>query len=305
MAGRLDWESDGADWPNRSASRFVEAGGLTWHVQVAGDGPAVLLLHGTGASTHSWSGMLPLVAAEFTAVSPDLPGHAFTSIPDSAGLSLPGMARAVAALMDAMAIRPAVLVGHSAGAAIAIRMALDGLVAPRAIVSINGALLPPQGVVGPFFSPIAKLLALNPLVPRVFAWQARTSGAVDRLLAQTGSTVAADSAAIYRLLMRTPGHVAGALGMMANWDLGALLDELPALKVPLTLVVGGEDDMVPPENAFQIRRLVGSASVVYLRGLGHLAHEEDPARIAEIVHRVAVLTALGASDDEPAGEPEP
>ncbi|NBQ74895.1 MAG: alpha/beta hydrolase, partial [Acetobacteraceae bacterium] len=56
------WEKDGRDWPNRTASRFVEAGGLNWHVQLMGQGPCLLLLHGTAAATHSWRDLAPLLA---------------------------------------------------------------------------------------------------------------------------------------------------------------------------------------------------------------------------------------------------
>ena len=63
MGYYLDWATDGADWPNREASRFVEAAGLRWHVQVMGAGPVLLLLHGTGASTHSWRDVMPKLAA--------------------------------------------------------------------------------------------------------------------------------------------------------------------------------------------------------------------------------------------------
>jgi len=49
MSNHLSWERDGRDWPNRAFSRFIEAGGLRWHVQVMGQGPVALLLHGTGA----------------------------------------------------------------------------------------------------------------------------------------------------------------------------------------------------------------------------------------------------------------
>ena len=50
MSRRLDWNSDGAKWPNRESSRFVRAGGLDWHVQVMGKGkgPVLLLLHQIG-----------------------------------------------------------------------------------------------------------------------------------------------------------------------------------------------------------------------------------------------------------------
>ena len=61
---RPDWDRDGRDWPHRAASRFVDAAGLRWHLQEFGapQAPGLLLLHGTGAATHSWRGLAPLLA---------------------------------------------------------------------------------------------------------------------------------------------------------------------------------------------------------------------------------------------------
>ena len=110
---RPDWARDGADWPHRAASRFVEAGGLTWHVQRMGpntaDAPPLLLLHGTGAATHSWRGLLPLLAADRDVIAPDLPGHGFTSARPSGFVSLPWMARAVGELLATLDVAPALL----------------------------------------------------------------------------------------------------------------------------------------------------------------------------------------------------
>jgi len=83
MIGKLVWERDGRDWPNRDASRFVRAGGLRWHVQKTGTGPVLLLVHGTGAATHSWRELAPLLARRFTVIAPDLPGPGFTQRPAS------------------------------------------------------------------------------------------------------------------------------------------------------------------------------------------------------------------------------
>ena len=96
---RLDFARDGADWPNRETSRFIEAGGLNWHVQVMGQGPDLLLLHGTGGATHSWRALAPLLAKHFHVVAPDLPGHGFTTARRAPDLSLPGMAASIAALI--------------------------------------------------------------------------------------------------------------------------------------------------------------------------------------------------------------
>ena len=290
-----DWEIEGRDWPNREASGFVEAGGLGWHVQRMGDGPVVLLLHGTGAATHSWRALAPLLARRFTVVAPDLPGHGFTGTPPARQLSLPGMADALGALMTALDLRPALGIGHSAGAAILIRMGLDGTIAPRGLVSLNGALLPMRGVAGPLFSQIARVLVTNPVAPRLFTWRAANPSAVTRLLEGTGSKIEPDGVALYRKLFRSPGHVSAALRMMANWDLRPLETELAGLAVPLVLVVGTEDRAIPPGDTQYLRRRIRTATVERLRGLGHLAHEERPDLVDRLATRFA--RSLGVLPD--------
>lgn len=282
MAPRLDWERDGADWPNRTASRFVRAGGVAWHVQVSGSGPTLLLLHGTGASTHSWRDLLPLLAKHFTVVAPDLPGHAFTARAGGDGMSLPGMGGLVTELLAALQLQPVLAAGHSAGAAIVARMALDGRIAPRNIASLNGAFLPFAGMLR-IFSPAAKFLASTSLAAQFAAARARDPGAVRRLLASTGSTIDARGAALYARLMRSPAHVAGALAMMASWDLDALPGELHRLELPVLLLAGTSDRTIAPTQATRVATLLPQASVTMLPGLGHLAHEEQPQDVATLL----------------------
>ena len=280
---RPQWERDGADWPNRPASRFVEASGLRWHIQEMGspDAPALLLLHGTGAATHSWAGLAPRLAERFRVVAPDLPGHGFTDPLPAGRLSLPGMASAVRDLLGHLSVDPAIVVGHSAGAAILARMCLDGLT-PRLLVALNGALTPFPGFASVLFPGLARALFLNPVTPRVFAWAADRP-AVERLIRGTGSRLDARSLELYRRLFRFPGHVAGALGMMANWDLAALDRTIDGLGLPLLLVVGGDDKAIAPETAFALADRLPGARVSLLRNLGHLAHEEAPDCVAKIV----------------------
>lgn len=296
MSGTLLWEIDGADWPNRGASRFVDAAGLRWHVQVAGSGPVVLLAHGTGASTHSWRDMLPKLAAKFTVVAPDLPGHGFTSAPPDDRLTLPGMAAAVSDLVKVLGIEPKLAVGHSAGAAILIRAVLDGGFKPAALISFNGALLPFGGLAGQIFSPLAKFLFVNPYVPGFFAWRAEDRAAVERLLKGTGSTIDETGIDLYARLFRSSAHVAATLGMMANWDLEPLRRDMPNLAVPLFLVAAANDRSIAPEAAFTVRDLVPGATVEYLRDVGHLGHEERPDLFLAVIEKAAaqygVITRL-------------
>lgn len=299
MHERLDWDRDGNDWPHREASQFVEAAQLRWHVQrwaCTADGggptPLILLLHGTGSSTHSWRGLAPLLTRHADVLSLDLPGHGFTGMPAggaaSPQLSLPGMAQAVSALLGALQVSPTLVIGHSAGAAVGVRMALDGLIAPRGIVGLNAALLPLSGLAGQLFSPVAKLMAGTAFVPRYFASRATQPSVVKRLIDSTGSTLDAEGTALYGRLVASPGHAAGALGMMANWDLDTLAERLPRLQTPLDLVVGTNDRTVPPSQADRVlARLPKNlrSSLTSLPGLGHLAHEEQPQLVADLVRQ--------------------
>jgi magnesium chelatase accessory protein len=283
----LSWERDGADWPNRELSRFVEAGRIRWHVQEAGEGPVILLLHGTGAATHSWRSLWPLLLSHGRLVAMDLPGHAFTSRPDD--LSLNGMASAVGTLVKALGVEPDVVIGHSAGAAVAARMTLDGLIKPRLLVGIGGALEPFPGPAAFLFPGFAKLLFLNPLAPQLFAMTAGMPGEAKRFLARsTGSRIDADTARFYGRLFGNRGHVGSTLGMMASWDLVPLERDLSRLSSDVLLLHGTEDKAVPPRVSEDVARRVVRGRAVLLPGLGHLPHEEDAVAVA-----TPLLEALG------------
>jgi magnesium chelatase accessory protein len=298
VTGRLVWGRDGGDWPNREHSRFVSAAGLRWHVQRMGTGPTLVLVHGTAASTHSWGVLMPHLAEHFSLVAMDLPGHGFSGPAPAYRLSLPGMARALDGLLGVLGVRPAVVVGHSAGAAILARMCLDGRLAPRALVSLNGAFLPFGGLAAHLFSPLAKLLARTGWIPWLISRQAARPGAIERLVRGTGSHLDADGMARYRSLVCSPGHVAATVAMLANWDLRALGRELAQLPVELYLVAAAGDRAVPPREARRIAAALGPrARLVSLPGYGHLAHEEDPievaGRIREIAARVGLVGTAG------------
>lgn len=287
MTNALVWERDGHDWPNREASRFVRASGLNWHVQEMGRGPVLLLLHGTGASTHSWRALMPLLAARFRVLAVDLPGHGFTQAPPRELLSLYGMSLAIHSLLRQLVTAPAIVLGHSAGAAIAVRMSIDGHIAPKVIVGANAALLPLRGIAGQLFSPFAKILARIPLVPRLFARRAFDRSMIESMLADTGSKLDRKGTDLYWRLAQSPDHIAAAFGMMAEWDLPCLEKRLHRLKTPLVLLAAAGDKTILPSDAVRVRALLPETIVVPIADLGHLAHEENPELIAGIVFEAA------------------
>jgi magnesium chelatase accessory protein len=289
---RAAFEAEGRDWPNRNFSRFVEAAGLDWHVQQMGQGPDLLLVHGTGASTHSWRDMAPLLATRFRVVVPDLPGHGFTATAPANESTLPGMARALSDLLQVLEVDPAIVVGHSAGAAVLVRMTLDGLIAPESMISINGALLPLTGIPRWIFAPLAKLLTQIPLVPRLAASRAARAGAVEKLIADTGSRLDRTGIDLYQRLVRKPDHVAGALSMMASWDLVPLARDLVKLRTPLQLLTASGDRTILPADAERVCALTACARIGSLGQLGHLAHEERPRIVAHEIIRFSVQAGV-------------
>ncbi|MBU0738241.1 MAG: alpha/beta fold hydrolase [Alphaproteobacteria bacterium] len=277
---RLNWETDGRNWPNRSASQFVKTNACDWHVQIAGQdtAPMILLLHGTGASSHSWRHLLPLLSARFRVVAPDLPGHGFTRPRGPTDLSLPGMVRALTELVSRLDRCPAVILGHSAGAAIAVTLAASKASAvPRHVIGINGAYLPIRG--NALFSPLAKALFANPFSASMFSLMSRVTPLGGNLLTATGSPIDEEGRALYRMLLASPAHVRGALGMMAAWDLSRFDATLQRLPFPMTLIAAKDDPMVPIENSSHAARQAPGSRLVLTDTGGHLLHECRPADV--------------------------
>jgi magnesium chelatase accessory protein len=290
MSRYPDWATDGKDWPNRDASRFLRAGGYEWHVQMMGSGPVCLLIHGTGAATHSWRDVMPLLAQHYTVVAMDLPGHGFTK---GSGKSptLEGMATSVAALLDELKLTPALVVGHSAGVAIAAQLLLDrNWQIP--LIGFTPALMPFPGLAAKIFPSLAKMLFTNPFVAIIFSRMAQSPGQTGKFLARaTGSKIDAAGAKYYTRLFSKSGHCDGAIRMMANWRLEGLGGRLGSLAAPVLLVSAARDAAIPKAAVVQAVALIPGCETLEMAALGHLAHEEDPAQAVKIITEFAKATA--------------
>jgi magnesium chelatase accessory protein len=296
-----DWSREGLKWPFRAASRFVSAAGLVWHVQqFSGDEqgaakPRMLLIHGTGASAHSWRHLIDHLSPHHELLAFDLPGHGFTSTPPGRDLSIKGMARLVQALLDRLGFKPDVIVGHSAGAVVGVELVLRGqMQAEVPIIALNGAFKPFEGLAAKLFPAAAKLIALNPLTIHGLSAGAQDQSRVEKLLQGTGSHIEPAGLAQYTALFASSGHVAAVLGMMARWDLGELAPRMARLQSPLALIVAEGDLAVPPSDAVEVQKLLPQTRVYPLAGLGHLAHEEDGQAVAKVI-----LQAAGGEKGKP------
>ncbi|MEQ8858877.1 MAG: alpha/beta fold hydrolase [Pseudomonadales bacterium] len=246
------------------------------HVTVTGTGPELLLLHGTAASGESWRHLLPALAQRCRVVVPDLPGHGRSADPGRHGYTPEAMTAALAAMLDVLQARPRLIVGHSAGAVLAASLLLDGAGDGAAMVAVAPAMLGFGGGRQTLFSGLAKLLAVNPLVPQLVAWRARDRQAVERLLRGIGADLNTGGVERYAALFRQPGHIAAVLKMMANWDLESLEQRLPQLGDRVLLITGGRDRAVPDAEIRRLQQRLPGAARVDVANAGHLVHEEKP-----------------------------
>ena len=276
----MDWEANRKSWPHAAHSRFVTVHGQTWHLQTFGKGPVLLLLHGTGASTHSWRDLVLTLAQDHTVICPDLPGHAFSYWNTKKSNSLSHMAAGLAALLEHLNVWPSFIIGHSAGAAVGAQLILKHTpVSDTPLIGLNPAWLPLPGLASWLFPPAAKLLAINPLSGVLFASQAAKPSVVRNLMKSTGSELDEAALSYYQRLLQTPSHVRGVLAMMAAWRLNRLSQQLHLLKGPVFMLLGGNDRTIPISLAAETMKLMPNTTSRTFAGLGHLAHEEAPEAV--------------------------
>ena len=277
----MDWSRDSEIWPNAKHSRFVACAPHRWHVQEAGSGRSVLLLHGAGGATQSWRSMFPILAGEAHVIAPDLPGQGFSKMGTRTRCGLEDMSDDLARLLKQEGWHPDIVVGHSAGGALALWLA-ESLGVPT-VIGLNAALGKFEGVAGWLFPLIAKAMSLNPLVPPLLARMTGSETRVRELLAATGSRTDPLGVALYRKLMSDAGHIDGTLAMMARWDIDPLLARLPTINAKVMLVTGELDGTVLPEVSARAATRLPDASHVKLPELGHLMHEEAPEKICGLI----------------------
>lgn len=281
----MDWARINS-WPNADLSRRIHGPVHRWHVQEAGQGKTMLLLHGAGGSTHNFRDMIGPLAREFHVVAIDLPGQGFTQLGARHRCGLQPMAQDVLALCAQEGWSLDIIVGHSAGGAIALDIATQP-VSPQGhiplVVGINAALGEFPGLAGLLFPLMAKAMAAVPFTARLFSGASANPERIKALIQSTGSELDQQGLDLYRRLVADRNHVDGTLLMMAQWKLRPLLDQLGAHTGPVRFVVGEKDATVPPTVSLGMARKMPNATVTNLPDLGHLAHEENPEQMAALI----------------------
>ncbi len=272
-------------------SQFTDVDGITVHYKAAGEGdPALLLLHGFAASTYSWREVMPALATSQRVVAFDRPAFGLTERP------LPGQfpngvnpytadaqADLTVSLMDKLGIDQAVLVGNSAGGTIATYTALRHPERVRALVLVDAAIYSGGGSPA-FVRPLLQtpqMRHIGPLIAR----------AIQNWGYQFGQSAWHDPSRFTDEIWQNYTKPLQAENWdRALWELTAAsrplgLDQrLDELSVPVLVITGDDDRIVPTEQSVRLAAEIPGAQLVVIPNCGHVPQEECPAQFLDAVN---------------------
>ncbi len=254
--------------------------------RVSGQGPPVVLLHGIGRTLADFADQHDLLARDHRVVSLDLAGHG-GSAPLDEPHTLPALARATADCLDALGVqRPARLVGNSLGGAVAMRLAVDDPNRVASLVLVNSAGFGAEVTIA------LRLLALRPLGRLLLRPSRAVTRHTERALFHdrrhvTEARLAAALAAARRpqaarVMLELVGSLGTVRGVAPGWR-GELLDAVARLDVPVLVVWGDRDLILPASHLDAARARLPRARTHLFTDTGHLPQIERATEFHRLV----------------------
>ena len=268
-------------------SQFVPVAGLAVHVRDEGprsDPLPIVLLHGTSASLHTWDGWAAALRAERRVIRFDLPAFGLTGPNAEGDYTIAAYVRFVTAMLDALGLQRVVLAGNSLGGEIAwaTALALPQRVDRLVLVDAAGYDLASAGVqptvpLGFMLARMGWLASLTQhMLPR---------GLVERSLRAVygdPSRVTPELVDRYAELALRAGN-RRALGQRMKLVLAVEPGRIKGVRQPTLILWGGRDRLLVPELGRRFARDIAGSRLVMFDQLGHVPHEEDPARTVAAV----------------------
>jgi pimeloyl-ACP methyl ester carboxylesterase len=260
---------------------------------MAGQGPPVVVLHGLGASHLTWQENFEALAENFTVYAMDIPGHG-DSVKEGVTYTIEAGIAFTLGFFDAMGLSSAALVGNSMGGLIALKVALAQ---PERITHLS--LIDTAGFgkeIAPFLRimslPFIGELAERPvtrstanMLHQIFAGRDIASETLINELVRTRSLPGAKTA-----VLKTLRAGVNIFGMKR---VHRLLNRLPELPMPITVVWGGRDRFFPVSHAYAAAEMVPTAKLLVLPEAGHWPHMQEP----EVFNNELIAFLSGSSAD--------
>jgi len=262
------------NWPFASHSKHMRTRHHNWHVQRFGQGPKVLLIHGTGAATHSWKPLIDYAPDWADYMLIDLPGHGYTDRPRLGQSSISAITNGLEQLLAQEGFQPDYVMGHSAGAVIAVTLGHRMQIGNT--ITLNAAFSEFSGIFASLFPMVARTMLVAPFVSRLLAHLGRDPSAIKRILQQTGSIIPQQQLDYYHRLFETRDHIQGTLQLMADWSVGDFITQLPSLGQNVHFITAANDLTVSPQVSKVWFDRLPHARLTQIPSGGHLIQEEAP-----------------------------
>ncbi len=268
------------DQPRAALERKYPAGylsvaGIRLRLRDTGprDAPALIMLHGFGASLQTWDGWSDILSQNFRVVRFDLPGFGLTGPDPANDYSDARAMRILAALMDRLGLASATLIGNSMGGRIAWMFAS---LHPERVDRL--VLISPDGFASPGIA-YGKRQAVPPVV-RLLPYVMPRSLLRSSLAPAYANPALLTDATVTRYydLMLAPGTRAAIVARTGQTMIEDPVPMLRRVRAPTLLVWGEKDAMIPFGNASDYLREIPSARLAALPDLGHVPFEEAPRR---------------------------
>lgn len=273
--------------------------------RVAGSGPAILLIHGIGDNSTTWTAVQAKLAHRFTVIAPDLLGHGKSDKP-RADYSVAAYANGMRDLLSVLDIERVTVVGHSLGGGVAMQFAyqfpqlVDRLIlvgAGGVTKDVNVALRVASLPLGSEALAVLRLPMVLPAVQLV----GRLGGA---LFGRTG--VGRDIPNMLRILADLPEPTASSafartLRAVVDWrgQVVTMLDRCYLTEsVPVQLVWGSQDSVIPVSHGRMAHAAMPGSQLEIFDGSGHFPFHDDPDRFIELVERFIDSTVPATHDQE-------
>ncbi|KAL2827494.1 putative hydrolase [Aspergillus pseudoustus] len=254
--------------------------------------PVILLLHGFPSSSHQYRKLIPILAAKYRVIAPDLPGFGFTEVPKSPGnefkYTFAALASTIGEFLDALEITTFSIYIFDYGAPTGLRLALERPHAVRAIISQNGNAY--EAGLGAFWDPIRAFWAgQNTPAERDSLKKALLSFEATRWQYDEGtsdlSTIAPESYHLDYALLQRPGNDEIQIDLFRDYQSNVALypdfhTYFRQSQVPLLAIWGENDQIFVPPGAEAFKQDLPRAEVVLIDA-GHFAVESDAALIGE------------------------